>query len=73
MLVNLQVTGSAVNGSDYAWVDSTVMLAAGERHADILITPYSDGVTESDEVVAIRVLAGDGYELDASDRAEVII
>lgn len=71
--VNLQITGSAANGADYAWVDDTVVIAAGERHADIDVTPYSDGVTESDEIVAVRVLAGTGYDLDVSDRAQLVI
>lgn len=69
--VNLLVTGSAGNGSDYAFIDSAVTFAAGATSAEIVITPYTVGAEEKQ--VAVRLLAGSGYTLGTALNASVTI
>lgn len=73
LTVNLRVTGSALNGSDYQYVDSVVTFPAGKRVVSIPITPYVDTLTELTEVVDVAVLAGTGYDLGSTASAQVTI
>jgi len=73
LTVNLQITGSAQNGSDYAWVPAQVTFLPGERTFKVEITPYVDALTELSEVVQIAIVAGMDYELGASSVATVTI
>jgi hypothetical protein len=72
-VVNLAVTGSAANGSDYRHVASSVTFPAGQRSMTVQITPYIDTLTELAEVVEIRLQPGNGYEVGASGLASVTI
>ena len=70
--VNLQITGPAVNGSDYRFVPTAITLPAGERSVTIQITPYVDAITESAEIVDIAIISGSGYEVASQgDRAQL--
>ncbi len=69
--VNLLVTGSAGNGSDYAFIDSAVTFAVGATSAEIVITPYTVGAEEKQ--VAVKLLAGSGYMLGTAQNASVTI
>lgn len=71
LTVNLLVTGSAGNGTDYAYVDSVVTLAAGATSAEIVITPYSIGTEEKQ--VSVKLLVGSGYTLGTVLNASVTI
>jgi hypothetical protein len=71
-VVNLLITGSAVNGSDYAYIPNTVRLPAGVTTVEIAVTPYVlNG--ELTKVVAIALQAGPGYLLGAVQQASVTI
>ena len=71
--VNLQFTGSAVNGSDYAFVSPQATFLPGERTVKVRITPYVDTLTELSEVVQIAVVTGADYEVGTSSVATVTI
>ena len=59
--VNLRLTGTAVNGTDYAYVSAALILPAGAGQADVLITPYAYQ-TEA-KMAQLDLLAGSGYTL----------
>jgi hypothetical protein len=60
--VNVDFSGSAVNGSDYLTIPgTTVTFAAGQLTRDIPITPIDDQLIEGTETVTVTLLAGAGY------------
>lgn len=73
LTVNLQVSGSAANGSDYQFVSSQASFPAGVRTVVIPITPYADGSTELSEFVDVTVLSGTGYLVGSPSVAQVTI
>ena len=52
-VINFTVGGSAVNGVDYQFVDSTMTIVAGDTSATIYIDAFSDGLTEGQETIWI--------------------
>ncbi len=73
LTVNLQFTGSAVNGSDYAFINPQATFLPGNRSLTVQINPNVDAVTELGEVVDLAVLASPGYELGGTPTARVTI
>jgi trimeric autotransporter adhesin len=72
--VGLGVGGSAINGTDYTGVPSSVTISAGATSADITVTPLQDSLAELDETVNVS-LAGGGssYDLASPTSATVTI
>ncbi len=58
LTVNLTISGTAVNGTDYTNIASTVVFAAGQSSKTIVITPIDDGITEGPEQVTISIASG---------------
>ncbi len=52
-IINFIVGGTAVNGVDYQFVDSSMTIVAGDTSATIYINAFSDGITEGQESVWI--------------------
>ena len=52
-IINYIVGGSAVNGVDYQFVDSSMTIVAGDTSATIYIDAFSDGLTEGQESIYI--------------------
>lgn len=52
-IITYYVGGSAVNGVDYQFVDSSLTIVAGDTSATIYIDAFSDGITEGTESVWI--------------------
>jgi len=48
-----QIGGTAVNGVDYAYIDTIMTIPAGDTSAIIFIDAFSDGITEGQESVFI--------------------
>ena len=63
LAVNLLVSGSAVNGTDYEYLGAPVVIPAGHSTVTIPVTPYVDATVESREVVQINLQPGPGYEM----------
>jgi len=53
--VFFEVGGSAERGVDYAEFSNTVIIKAGERYADLLVSPIDDQVVEGSETVVIEI------------------
>ncbi|MBL0308410.1 MAG: choice-of-anchor L domain-containing protein [Bacteroidetes bacterium] len=54
--LNLTVTGSATNGTDYNTIPSTVTIPAGQTSVSLPFTPVNDNITEGTETVTISVV-----------------
>jgi subtilisin-like proprotein convertase family protein len=52
-IITYYVGGTAVNGVDYQFVDSSLTIVAGDTSATIYIDAFSDGLTEGQESVWI--------------------
>lgn len=51
--IPIQIGGSATNGVDYAFIDSIIIIPAGQTSATIIIDSYTDGITEGQESVEL--------------------
>ena len=51
--IDLHIGGSAVNGTDYTLIDSTLTFQVGQDSANVFFTPLVDGVVEGTETVDI--------------------
>ncbi|HVT89051.1 MAG TPA: NPCBM/NEW2 domain-containing protein [Tepidisphaeraceae bacterium] len=58
LVVNLNITGTAGNGSDYSTVGATVTIPAGQSTASVIVTPINDSSPESTETAIISLGAG---------------
>ncbi len=54
--VNLSITGTATNGTDYTTIPSVVMIPAGQLSVTIPLSPLADGIVEPAETVTIATL-----------------
>ena len=51
--ISYQVGGSATNGIDYQFIDTTLTIPAGDTSASIIINAFSDGFPEGQESIYI--------------------
>ncbi len=56
--VNYTMSGTAVNGTDYATVSGTATIPAGAQGVDVQITPTDDTIAEGVETVTLTLTAG---------------
>jgi hypothetical protein len=73
LTVNLTIGGSAVNGTDYAAISGTVLIAAGSNTATVAIVPLADNLAEGAETVMLSLAGGTGYNVGAPNSAAVTI
>lgn len=71
--VNLTLGGSAINGTDYATVLSSVVMPDGQPTVTVVIQPFADSFAETMETVELLVNTGSGYRVGSADRATVTI
>ncbi len=55
--------GSATAGDDYAPLSGSVVIAAGETFADVVVTPVEDGDLEGQEWVTLTILPSPGQNV----------
>jgi Ca2+-binding RTX toxin-like protein len=72
LTVNLQISGSAVNGSDYQTIAPQVTFGPGQRSATVTVAPYTTS-TLLTNVVQVAIAAGNGYEIGTPSSAQVTI
>jgi hypothetical protein len=70
--VNYRITGTALNGVDYAALSGAVTIAAGAASAGVLVTPVNDSEYEGRETVVLSLGEGD-YALSEPTSATVYI
>jgi hypothetical protein len=73
LTVNYTISGSAGNGSDYAALSGSVVVAAGSASATVVITPVDDAIDEVNETVILTLAAGTGYQIGSSNDDTVTI
>lgn len=71
LVVQFIVGGSALPGSDYAAIGTSVTIPAGTNSATITITPSENRFREVQETVMIRLVAGTNYNLGAQFQASL--
>jgi Cadherin-like len=72
LTVSLQVTGSAVNGSDYQTISPLMTFAPGQRTLVLPINPYPNNAVFP-QYVRIAVASGPDYDVGALSVAQVSI
>ena len=73
LTVHYSIAGTAVNGSDYETILSSIELGDGENFAEIAIAPMADSEAEGDETVELTLLPDAAYGLGAETSAVVTI
>ncbi len=73
LTVNLAISGTATNGTDYQTIPSTVTIPAGSASATVTVTPVDDSVVDPAETVIATLQAGTGYVVGAPFSATVTI
>jgi hypothetical protein len=71
--VNLSISGTANNQSDYVSIANQVRMPAGSRSVNIEVQAIDDTVRETQEDIVIKVLPGDGYSVGSQIQARAII
>jgi hypothetical protein len=71
--LNYSVSGTAAPGADYAALNGTIVLRAGQLATNLLIRPVTDASAEGDETVIISLQPGSGYTRTSLTNSEVII
>ncbi|MDB9485369.1 S8 family serine peptidase [Dolichospermum circinale CS-537/01] len=61
LTVNVALSGTATNGTDYTTIPNTVTFAAGSSTAVVNLSVIDDNLPEGTETATLTVLAGTGY------------
>jgi hypothetical protein len=73
LAVNIALSGSAINGTDYASKPLTVTIPAGASAVDVIITPIDDNEAEFAESVVLSIAGGAGYTIGEQSVASATI
>jgi hypothetical protein len=73
LTVPFSVAGSAISGSDYTPIGTSVVIPAGSATADITVTPVDDMEGEDPETVIVTISAPPGYAVGGPSKATVTI
>lgn len=66
LTVSLSVSGSAINGSDYNRLPTTVTIPAGQTSTTLTLTPIDDTLSESNENATITLSNSSAYNVDTT-------
>jgi len=72
LTVSLVSAGTATKGSDYFLLPSAVTIPAGASSTTITVRPIDDTFSEGDEIVAVSLVAGTGYQVDSTKNNAVL-
>uniref|UniRef100_UPI003F4C27A9 putative Ig domain-containing protein n=1 Tax=Xanthomonas cannabis TaxID=1885674 RepID=UPI003F4C27A9 len=67
--IGFSVGGTATSGTDFAAVNSPLVIPAGQTSGSIVIDPTADATSEPDETVVITLNAGSGYVVGSPNSA----
>jgi hypothetical protein len=73
LIVNVTMSGSAVNGTDYQTVAGSVTFAPGSANATMTITPIDNSVASGSKTVTVTIANGNGYTPASPTSATVTI
>ena len=61
--VNYTISGTAVNGTDYQTIGTTVSFSAGQSTRTVSVTPINNSSYSLDKTVTLTLASGTGYEI----------
>lgn len=73
LTVNFILAGTAVNGIDYALIETSATFAAGAGTREIYIKPVADKALEGTETVVLALKANAAYKVGSPSEARVVI
>ncbi|OBQ15073.1 MAG: hypothetical protein AN488_21100, partial [Anabaena sp. WA113] len=73
LTVNVALSGTATNGTDYTTIPTTVTFAAGSSTAVVNLNVIDDTIVEGAETATLTVTSGTGYTVGTSASAIVNI
>jgi hypothetical protein len=71
--VNLVITGTATNGTDYTTINTTVEIPANQTSVTIDVAALNDSLVENNETVILTLAANSNYTVDGTGTATVTI
>ncbi len=54
--VHFDISGNAINGTDYNFVADSIVFAAGQDSAELIISPIADGIAEAGDTIVITAI-----------------
>ncbi|NCS31494.1 MAG: hypothetical protein GPJ18_24460, partial [Microcystis aeruginosa F13-15] len=63
LTVNYSIGGTAINGTDYTLLPTSVTFEANSAIATVTVDPTADTTVESDETVVLTLASGTGYTI----------
>jgi hypothetical protein len=66
LVVNLRLSGTAVEGRDYATIGASVTVPRAQSEVRLEFKPVDDSLVEGNETVIISILSGTAYQLGAT-------
>lgn len=72
LTVNLTISGSAINGTSYQLIPSSVDFASGQRTVTLPVNPYQTS-TALAQIAQVSIAAGTGYGIGTTATASVSI
>jgi hypothetical protein len=73
LTVNYTLSGTAINGSDYNSINSTITFAAGQSSVTLPIDIIDDSTIEPAETLSLSLAANNAYTLGTTNTATVTI
>ena len=73
LTVTYEVGGSATNGVDYVPLPGSVVIPAGQRHAEITVIPLDDGPPDISSTVVLKLTGTTNYVLGYPRSAAALI
>ncbi|MBE9235079.1 hypothetical protein IQ227_03230 [Anabaena aphanizomenioides LEGE 00250] len=73
LTVNLSITGTGINGTDYTSIPATATFAANSTTTTVTVTPTDDIIFEGNETATLTVLTGTGYTVGATNSSTITI
>ena len=72
LTVNLAITGTATNGTDYTTIPTTLTIPAGAASATIKLTPLADTLVEPTETAIVTISANSAYTVDSTKASATV-
>lgn len=73
LTVNYTLSGTAINGTDYATLPTSVIIPAGASEQTITLTPLNDALVEGPETVILNLSGNSAYVLGTPASATISI
>jgi glucose/arabinose dehydrogenase len=69
LVVDYTISGTAVNGTDYLTIPSSITIAGGSATGTVVIDPTADATIEADETVILSIASSANYTVGAPSTA----